>query len=95
MSIKTLILGVAAVASVALPGVASAQSYYGYGNGGYGNGYYDRGYGDRDGYRDYRDDRHAEHRYEQRRRWEERQRRNYWKHLHHDRERYDRDGYGY
>ena len=70
MSIKTMILGVAAIASVALPGAASAQRY-GYG---YGAGYYGQRF---DGYDD-RYDRHERHRWEQRRRFEERERRREW-----------------
>lgn len=86
MSIKTMIFGIAAVASVALPGVASAQSYgqYGYGNGGYQGQRYD-----------YRGDRHDRQRWEQRRRWEEKQRRREWQRAHRHHERYDRGGYRY
>ena len=93
MSIKAFILGAATLASVALPGVASAQRYggYGYGNG----GYYGRGY-DRDDRRDYRDNRHDDrHRWEQRRRWKERERRREWAHGRRYHDRYDRGYYGY
>jgi hypothetical protein len=94
MSIKSMILGVAAIASVALPGAASAQYGRGYGQGG---GYYGQSYGHQGGY-DYRGDRHDRKRWEQRRRWEEKQRRREWQraHRHHDRydDRYDR-GYRY
>ena len=67
MSIKKLILGIATLASVALPGVASAQRYDGYG---YGNSVrYDRYQGDRYDRHDRRD------RWQERRRWREIQRR--------------------
>ncbi|WP_425229316.1 hypothetical protein [Sphingomonas sp.] len=97
MSIKTIILGLTAVASVALPGVASAQSY----GGGYGNGgYYGQRYDDRGGYRnderDYRfDDRRDRHRWEERRRWEERERRRAWERAHRFHDRYDGYDRGY
>ena len=93
MSIKTMILGIAAVASVALPGAASAQNYGGYGYG-YGNGGYHGQSYDRDDRRDYREDRHDRRRWEQRRRWEERQRRREWQHARHHHDRDDR-GYRY
>ena len=96
MSIRSFILGAATLASVALPGVASAQSYgyYGGGNGYYGapsrgDGYY------RDGYDDRRYD--ARERRDERRRWKEieRQRRWEWQHHHQYRDGYDHDGYRY
>ncbi|WP_375391412.1 hypothetical protein [uncultured Sphingomonas sp.] len=95
MSIRSFILGAATLASVALPGVASAQSYGYYGGG---NGYYasdrDQGY-----YRDRGDDRRydARARRDEHRRWKEieRQRRREWQHRHHGREQYYNDGYRY
>lgn len=74
MSFKTMILAAAAVASVALPGAASAQRVAGYGDGYRGQ----PGYG-------YQGDRHDRKRWEQRRRWEEKQRRRAWQrsHRHH------------
>lgn len=96
MSFKTMILGVAAAAAVALPGVASAQSYGGYGGGYRGQSHgYDQGY---HGRYDARDDRHDRKRWEQRRRWEEKQRRREWQRAHrhggYDRD-YGRDDRGY
>jgi hypothetical protein len=85
MSIKKLILGIATLASVALPGVASAQRYDGYG---YGYGApvrYDRYYGDRYDRYDRRD------RWQERRRWREIQRRREWERRH----RHDWRGYGH
>ena len=86
MSIKAFILAAATLTSVALPSVASARQCGGYG---YSHGYYrkgDRGY-------DYRDERARErwerHRWQERRRFEEAQRR-HWAREHR------RDGdYGY
>ena len=78
MSLKTILLGISAVAAIALPGVASAQSYgYGYGYGQYGAQRHDG----RSSYRDRGYDRGDRYRYEQRRRWEWARRH----HRHHDR----------
>ena len=87
MSIKTMLLGAAALAGAALPGVANAQYY---GGQTYRDGYYGRYYGNDN--RDY--DRHAERRFEQRRRWEERERRHEWERHHRFHDRFDR-GYEY
>lgn len=93
MSIKTMIFGIAAVAAVALPGAASAQSWgnngYGYGNAGYGQRY-DRG--DRFAYRGDRRDRQ---RWEQRRRWEQRQRAREHRRWQRQQQRSDRGYYRY
>ena len=91
MSIKTILLGLAAVVSVSAPGVAAAQSYgYGYNN--YGSGYYGNRYDDRGGYHY---DRHERHRWEARRRWEERERRREWERAHRYHGRYDGYDRGY
>ena len=81
MSIKAFILGAATLASVALPGVASAQHY----GGGYGyNGGYHGRYDDRRDARAYeRQDRRHWREVERRRRWE-------WQHRHHGRDGYNR-----
>lgn len=84
MSIKTMIFGIAAVASVALPGAVSAQFHGGYG---YNDVAYGQSYGGRDAYRG---DRHDRRRWEQRRRWEEKQRRREWQRAHRHDRRFDR-----
>lgn len=93
MSIKSIILGAATLASVALPGVASAQSYGYYGGG---NGYYasgrDQGYHQGNDRRYDARDRREEHR---RRKEIERQRRWEWQHRHHGRNDHYNDGYRY
>lgn len=74
MSIKKLILGIATLVSVALPGVASAQRYDGHGYGAPVR--YDRYESDRYDRHDRRD------RWQERRRWREIQRRREWERRH-------------
>ena len=93
MSIKTLMIAAVSVATLAVPGVASAQSYrYG---GGYAPGYdqrYDNRYDDRYAYHDH--GRYDRQRWEERRRWQELQRRRAWERSHrHHHDRYDDRGY--
>ena len=97
MSIKTLMIAAVTVATLAVPGVASAQNYR---YGGYDQRYsgYDQRYDQRDdGRHDYRgrDDRHDRQRWEERRRWQELQRRRAWErsHRHYGDDRYDGRGY--
>ena len=92
MKIKALIIAAAGLASVALPGAASAQNY-GYGQGYYGQPRYgyDGRFEPRYGERFDRFDRHARWDWEKRRRWEEKHRRHEWERAHRHGDRYERD----
>lgn len=79
MTIKTGILAAAAALTLAVPAIASAQSYYG----DYGRGYY--AHRDYDRPEDFR-------RFEREREWRREQE---WRRLHWEREHAYRSGYGY